>query len=95
MCNIVSLVISLISVKHLVEEQCFSKPSSTLETCSIPIFTQQFLVDCTHYQYSCLSLNKPMIRCKQVSVSDHYTEEIKMDGSIIGHSLRSPFLYLL
>lgn len=39
-CDIVSLVSSLISVKHLVEEQCFSKSSSTLETCSVNISIQ-------------------------------------------------------
>lgn len=62
MCNVVSLVSSVISVKHLVEEQCFSKPSSTLETCSVDISVQQFLVGCTHYQHLCLYLNKPTIR---------------------------------
>lgn len=58
MCNIVSVGSSLISVKHLVEEQCFSKPSLTLETSSVDISAQQFLVDCTHHQHLCLYLNK-------------------------------------
>lgn len=38
MCTIV--VSPLISVKQLVEEQCFSKPSSALETCSVDISIQ-------------------------------------------------------
>lgn len=38
MCTIV--VSPLISVKQLVEEQCFSKPSSALETRSVDISIQ-------------------------------------------------------
>lgn len=49
-------------MKHLVEEQCFSKPSPTLETCSVDISIQLFLADCTHYQHLCLYVNKPTIR---------------------------------
>lgn len=69
MCDIVSLANALTSVKHLVEKQCFSKPSCTLERFSAKI--QSFLVDCTYYQHLCLRVNKLKSRCLHVVSRAH------------------------
>lgn len=90
MCYTVRLVSSLISVKHLVEEQCFSKPSSTWKHAVLMFLSNNFWLIALTTNTCAFTWTNPR---SEVSTSDRYTEERRMNGSVTGHSLWSPFWY--
>lgn len=87
MCNIVSLVSSVISVKHLV---VFPNPVIHWKHAVLILSNNLWLVALTTNTCAFIWTNSQ----SEVSISDCYTEERKMNGSVTGHSLRTPVRYL-